>query len=138
MKTYDWFPPQNPKGAHARIMTIQTYIKQQGELLEAEAEACARAREDAQWIDAKVRDTYTQLVRRSMYDLGDTQLGSNHAVGRIRIQPPHSSGVWDHSSPKEDLKCTRDVTLLENGVIKERVGVKHKERKEEMRRHREE
>ena len=119
-------------------MTIQTYVKQQGELLEAEAEARARAREDALRVDAKVRDTYTQLVRRSVYDLGNTQLGSDDSVGGIRIQPPRSSGVWDHSSPKEDLKHRRDVTLLENGMIKERVDVKREEREEEKRRRREE
>ena len=138
MKTHDCFLPQNPKEAHARIMTIQTYVKQQGELLAAEAEARARTREDALRVDAKVRDTYTQLVRRSVYDLGNTQLGSDDSMGGIRIQPPRSSGVWDHSSPKEDLKHRRDVTLLENGMIKERVDVKREEREEEKRRRREE
>ena len=119
-------------------MTIQAYIKQQGELLEAETEARAKAREDAQRMDARVRDTYTQLVRRSVYDLGNVQLGSDDSMGGIRIQPPRSSGVWDHGSPKEDLRHRRDVTLLENGMIKERVDVKREEREEEKRRRREE
>src|SRR5258706_13126238 len=119
-------------------MTIQSYIKQQGQLLGAEVEARARAREDAQRIDAKVRDTYTQLVRRSVYDLG-TQFGSDDGMGGIRIQPPpRSSGVWDHSSPKDDLRHRRDVTLLENGMIKERVDVKREEREEEKRRRKDE
>ena len=112
IKTYDWFLLQNPKEAHARIITIQTHTKQQGELLEAEAEARARAREDAQRVDAQERDAYPQLVRCSVYDLGNTQLGSDDGVGGIRIQPPHSSGVWDHSSLKEDPEHTRDVTYL--------------------------
>lgn len=118
-------------------MTIQSYVKQQGQLLEAEAEARARAREDAQRVDAKVRDTYTQLVRRSVYDLG-TQFGSDDGMGGIRIQPPRSSGVWDHGSPKEDLRHRRDVTLLENGMIKERVDVKREEREDEKRRRKDE
>jgi hypothetical protein len=117
-------------------MTIQTYVKQQGELLEAEAEARTKAREEAQRMDAKVRDTYTQLVRRSVYDLG-TQFGSDDGLGGIRIQPPRSSGVWDHSSAKEDLRHRRDVTLLENGMVKERVDVKREEREEEKRRRKE-
>lgn len=117
-------------------MTIQTYVKQQGELLEAEAEARAKAREEAQRMDAKVRDTYTQLVRRSVYDLG-TQFGSDDGLGGIRIQPPRSSGVWEHSSAKEDLRHRRDVTLLENGMVKERVDVKREEREEEKRRRKE-
>jgi hypothetical protein len=137
-KTHDWFLSQNPKEAHARIMTIQSYVKQQGQLLEAEAEVRAKARQDAQRMDAKVRDTYSQLVRRSVYDLGTTQLGSDDGMGGIRIQPPRSSGVWDHGSPKEDLKHKRDVTLLENGMIKERVDVKREEREEEKRRRKEE
>jgi hypothetical protein len=117
-------------------MTIHSYVKQQGELLEVEAEARAKAREDAQRLDAKVRDTYTQLVRRSVYDLGTAQIGSDDGMGGIRIQPPRSSGVWDHSAPKEDLRHKRDVTLLENGMIKERVDVKREEREEEKRRRR--
>ena len=133
-KTYDWSHPQNPKEAHARIMTIQTYVKQQGELLEAEAAARSKAREESQRMDAKVRDTYTQLVRRSVYDLGTTQLGVEDSMGGIRILPPRSSGVWDNGSPKEDLKHKRDVTLLENGMIKERTDVKREEREEEKRR----
>lgn len=120
-------------------MTIQSYVKQQGELLQAEAEMRAKAREDAQRMDARVRDTYTQLVRRSVYDLGTTQLGSDDGMSGIRIQPPsRSSGVWDHGSPKEDLRHRRDVTLLENGMIKERVDVKREEREEEKRRRKDE
>ena len=120
-------------------MTIQSYVKQQGELLQAEAEMGAKAREDRQRMDARVRDTYTQLVRRSVYDLGTTQLGSDDGASGIRIQPPpRSSGVWDYSTPKEDLKHRRDVTLLENGMIKERVDVKREEREEEKRRRKEE
>ena len=119
-------------------MTIQSYVKQQGELLHAEAEMRAKAREDAQRMEARVRDTYTQLVRRSVYDLGTTQLGSDDSMSGIRIQPPRSSGVWDHSSPKEDLKHRRDVTLLENGMIKERVDVKREEREEEKRKRKDE
>jgi hypothetical protein len=77
-------------------MTIQAYVKQQGGLLEAEAEARTKAREDAQRMDAKVRDTYTQLVRRSVYDLGTTQYGSDDGMGGIRIQPPSKRrvGPW--------------------------------------------
>jgi len=119
-------------------MTIQSYVKQQGELLEAEAEARAKAWEESQRMDAKVRDTYTQLVRRSVYDLGSTQFGSDDSMGGIRIQPPRSSGVWDQGSPKEDLRHRRDVTLLENGMIKERVDVKREEREEEKRRRKDE
>ena len=104
MKTYDWSHLQNPKEVHAWIMTIQTYVKQQGELLEAKAKARARTWEDAQRVDAKVRDTYTQLIHRSVYDLGNAQLSSDDGV-RIRIQP-RMPGEAGQVSPKAEAPWT--------------------------------
>lgn len=115
-------------------MTIDSYVRQQAELLAEEAEARRKAQKEAQQLDARMKDTYTQL-RQSTYDIGSAGLpGEDFSTG-VRIQPPRSSMYGSSSiSPKEDYKHKRDMTLLENGMIMERVDVKREEkerRKEE-------
>lgn len=78
-----------------------------------------------------MRDTYSQL-RRSAYELGASNVTPGaialDETGRIRSGSPHQR-ARSHS---------RDVTLLENGMIVEHVNVKKEEREERERRKREE
>jgi hypothetical protein len=115
-------------------MTIDSYIRQQAELLAAEADARRKAQQEAQQVDARMKDTYA-ILRNSTYDIGSAgMVGDDFGTG-VRIQPPRSSIYGGSSaSPKEDYKHKRDMTLLENGMIMERVDVKREEkerRKEE-------
>lgn len=112
-------------------MTIDSYVKQQGELLRTEAEARAKAQQESQLVDARMRDTYSQL-RQSAYIDEDIASG-------VPIQPPRSSMYGGlPSSGKEDYKHKRDMTLLENGMIMERVDVKREEKEREKERKKEE
>lgn len=115
------------------MMTIDSYVRQQGELLLAEAEARAKAQQESQRLEAQMKDTYSQL-RQSAYDVGTVGLANEDLASGVRIQPPRSS-MYDGlpSTRKEDYKHKRDMTLLENGMIMERVDVKReeKERKRE-------
>ncbi|KAG8759263.1 hypothetical protein FRC14_006339 [Serendipita sp. 396] len=124
----------NPKEADARLMTIRSYVKQQLALLAEEAEARAKTQQDAQRVDARMRDTYSQL-RQSSYEIGTASLAGEDPASGVRIQSPRLS-MYDGSSSgqKEDYKHKRDMTLLENGMILERVNIKReeKERKREQ------
>jgi hypothetical protein len=115
------------------MMTIDSYVRQQGELLMVEAEARAKAHQESQRLEARMKDTYSQL-RQSAYDIGTVGLANEDLASGVRIQPPRSSMYDGLPSPrKEDYKHKRDMTLLENGMIMERVDVKReeKERKRE-------
>lgn len=107
-------------------MTLDAYLKSQRSLLEAEALAHARAMQESRQLDNRMRDAYSQL-RRSAYELG-TSSAAVDDLGGVRIKPS-SAGGRSHS---------RDVTLLENGMIVEHVDVKKEEREERERRKREE
>lgn len=109
-------------------MTIDAYVKQQGALLVEEAEARAKAQQDAQRVDARVRDTYSQL-RQSAYEVGPAGIVSDDSASGVRIQPPRSS-MYEGTSTgqKEDYGHRRDMTLLENGMIMERVDVRREEK----------
>ncbi|KAG8833984.1 hypothetical protein FRC17_009766 [Serendipita sp. 399] len=124
----------NPKEADARVMTIKSYVKQQMALLIEEAEARARTQQDAQRIDARMRDTYSQH-RQSTYETSGGSLAGEDPSSGARIQSPRLS-MYDGASsgPKEDHKHKRDMTLLDNGMILERVNIKReeKERKREQ------
>ncbi|KAJ6588056.1 hypothetical protein B0H19DRAFT_1247774 [Mycena capillaripes] len=112
----------------ARQQTINTYIKSQRALLEAEALARARAMQEAKQLDNRMRDTYLQL-RRSAYDTGTSPSPADDS-GSVRIKPPLSP-----SSPIHPTRShSREVTLLENGMIVERVDVRREEK--EAREHR--
>jgi hypothetical protein len=116
--------PQNPKESHARLMTIDSYIRQQATLLVYEAEARAKAQQEARQVDARIRQSTHDSI------LDDSKSGA-------RITPTRSS-VYSGSPtlPGDDYGHQRDVTMLENGLIVERVDVKReeKERKREEKR----
>ena len=76
-----------------------------------------------------MRDTYSQL-RQSAYELG-TRTHPVDDSGGVRIKP------LSHSTTNR-RSTSRDVTLLETGMIVEHVDVKREEREERERRRKEE
>ncbi|KAJ7901828.1 hypothetical protein B0H14DRAFT_2668619 [Mycena olivaceomarginata] len=113
----------NPREPAARQQTLNTYLKSQRTLLEAEALARARAMQEAKQLDNRMRDTYSQLRRPSPAD----------DSGGVRIKPPVSP-----SSPNHPRSHSREVTLLENGMIVEHVDVRKEEKEARERRRKEE
>ena len=107
-------------------------MKAQRLLLEAETLAHAQAMQESKQLESKMRDTYSQL-RRSAYELGVSSVVPGaitlDEAGRIRsaTMPGLHQRARSHS---------RDVTLLENGMIVEHVDVKKEEREERERRKR--
>ena len=83
-------------------------------------------------LDDKMRDTYSQL-RRSAYELGSSAQPIDD-TGALRIKPPHSPAVPSHLGNSH----SREVTLLENGMIVEHVDVRREEREERERKKKEE
>ena len=82
-----------------------------------------------------MRDTYSQL-RRSAYDMGNsTSLADD--MGGVRIKPPTTP-----SSPSVPLNHarshSREITLLENGMIVEHVDVRKEEKEARERKKKEE
>ena len=75
-------------------------------------------------MDSRMRDAYSQL-RRSAYELGAS---SADEVGGLRIK----------SSNTHSRSQSRDVTLLENGLIVEHVDVRKEERESKTRKRKEE
>ncbi|KAJ6586923.1 hypothetical protein DFH09DRAFT_977224 [Mycena vulgaris] len=122
----------NPREPAARQQTLSTYIKSQRTLLEAEALARARAMQEAKQLDNRMRDTYSQL-RRSAYDTGNSAAPADDSGG-VRIKSPRSP-----TSPNQPGRShSREVTLLENGMIVEHVDVRKEEKEARERRRREE
>ncbi|KAJ7783179.1 hypothetical protein B0H16DRAFT_1495735 [Mycena metata] len=122
----------NPREPAARQQTLNTYLKSQRTLLEAEALARARAMQEAKQLDNRMRDTYSQL-RRSAYDTGNTAAPADDNGG-VRIRPPLSP-----ASPNQPIRShSREVTLLENGMIVEHVDVRKEEKEARERRRKEE
>jgi hypothetical protein len=97
-------------------------VKSQRALLEAEALAHARAMRESRQLDDKMRDAYSQL-RRSAYELGSSAQPTDDGGGGVRIKAPRSV-----STPTALLSHSREVTLLENGMIVEHVDVKKEEK----------
>ncbi|KAJ7218068.1 hypothetical protein GGX14DRAFT_439572 [Mycena pura] len=122
----------NPREPAARQQTLNTYIKAQRTLLEAEALARARAMQEAKQLDNRMRDTYSQL-RRSAYDAGNGAVPVVDDSGGVRIKPPQSP-----SSPSHPRSHSREVTLLENGMIVEHVDVRKEEKVARERRRKDE
>lgn len=126
---------QNPREPQARQQTLHLYLKTQRALLEAETLAHARAIQESRQLDSRMRDAYSQL-RRSAYDVGSTSVATDE-FGGVRIMSPRSPsgttgpGMHGHSH-------SREVTLLENGMIVEHVNVRKEEREERERRRKEE
>lgn len=87
---------------------------------------------ESRLIDERMRDAYAQL-RRSAYELGSTAQPSDD-TGGVRIKAPRST-----SSPIIATQAhSREVTLLENGMIVEHVDVRKEEREERERRKKDE
>ena len=101
-------------------------------LLEAETLAHARAMQESRELENKMRESYPH-IRRSAYEVGISHPnpGAIDEAGRIRSAtlPGSHQRARSHS---------RDVTLLENGLIVEHVNVKREEKEERERRRREE
>ena len=98
-----------------------------------EAHARVQAMQEAKQLDNKVRDAYTQL-RSSAYDLGSHAAIADD-TGGVRIKPPKSTSPAGHS---HNLSQSREITLLENGMIVEHVDVRREEREAKERRRKEE
>lgn len=123
----------NPREPAARQQTIDKYIRSQGALIEADAVANARALKEARQMDSRMKDTYSQL-RRSAYDMGTCASPADDSGG-VRIKPPHSP--TDPTGPVSAKHHSREITLLENGMIVEHVDVRKEEREAKERRRRE-
>ena len=127
--------PQNPREPQARQQTLHLYLKTQRTLLEAETLAHARAMQESRQLDNRMRDAYTQL-RRSQYDITSSG-GLLDDTGGVRIittrSPSGTAGPGLHGHSH-----SREVTLLENGLIMEQVDVRKEEREERERRRKEE
>ncbi|KAJ3845462.1 hypothetical protein F5878DRAFT_599249 [Lentinula raphanica] len=126
----------NPREPTSRQQTLNSYIKTQRTLLEAEALARARALHEAKELDNRMRDTYSQL-RRSAYDTGNSASPADD-MGGVRIKPPTSPAVASFPPRAHDRSHSRDVTLLENGMIVEHVDVRKEEREAKDRRRKDE
>ncbi|KAJ4487387.1 hypothetical protein C8J55DRAFT_534946 [Lentinula edodes] len=125
----------NPREPTSRQQTLNSYIKSQRTLLEAEALARARAFHEAKELDNRMRDTYSQL-RRSAYDMGNSASPADD-TGGVRIKPP-TSPVSASFPRAHDRSHSRDVTLLENGMIVEHVDVRKEEKEARDRRRKDE
>ncbi|RDX55187.1 hypothetical protein OH76DRAFT_1372879 [Lentinus brumalis] len=119
----------NPKEPSSRQQTLDQYVKSQRSLLEADALARARALRESRLLDEKMRDTFTQL-RRSAYELGNSSQPTDD-IGALRIKSPRVAPVPSQSH-------SREVTLLENGMIVEHVDLRREEKEERERRRKEE
>ncbi|RXW21294.1 hypothetical protein EST38_g4552 [Candolleomyces aberdarensis] len=124
----------NPREPASRMQTLNTYVRSQRAMLEAEAVAHAKAMKEAAQLDNRMRDTYSQL-RRSAYDLGTSSSPADDAGG-VRIKPPQTPTTPVHHS--HTRSHSREVTLLENGMIVEHVDVRREEREARERRRKEE
>lgn len=125
---------QNPREPASKQQTLSTYLKSQRALLEAEALAHARAMQEAKQLDNRMRDAYSQL-RRSAYDMGSSAAPADDSGG-VRIKPPLSPSTPVRNS-MHDRSHSRDVTLLENGMIVEHVDVRKEEREARERKRKE-
>lgn len=81
-----------------------------------------------------MRDTYSQL-RRSAYDMGNSSSPADD-LGGVRIRPPLSPSSPAHNAHARSH--SREVTLLENGMIVEHVDVRKEEREARERKKKEE
>ena len=91
--------------------------------------------QEAKQLDNRMRDAYSQL-RRSAYDMGNSASASDD-LGGVRIRPPNSphSPTWNSNHVRSN---SREVTLLENGMIVEHVDVRKEEKEARERKKKEE
>ncbi|GBE81184.1 hypothetical protein SCP_0309110 [Sparassis crispa] len=123
----------NPKEPSSRQQTLDQYVRSQRTLLEAEVLAHARAMRESRQLDDKVRDACSQL-RRSAYDLN---VNPKHAED-ASVKASRSSSMPGGAVIAHTHGHSRDVTLLENGMIVEHVDVRKEEKEERERRRKEE
>ncbi|KAJ7140968.1 hypothetical protein C8R44DRAFT_604386 [Mycena epipterygia] len=121
-----WSSITRERTTSTRQQALNTYIKSQHTLLEAEALARARAMQEAKQLDTRMRDTYSKL-RRSAYDTGNSPTPADDSGGVCIKSPNH---------PARSHSC--EVTLLENGMIVEHVDVRKEEKEARERRRKEE
>ncbi|KAH0827738.1 Mnd1 family-domain-containing protein [Lanmaoa asiatica] len=120
-----------PKEPTSRQQTVDAYVKAQRSLLEAEALAHARAMQESILLENSVRDTYTQL-RRSVYDLSVVDDNA------FKLKPPRATSTPNGIGAHHIRSTSRDITLLDNGLIVEHVDVRREEKEEKERRRRQE
>lgn len=90
--------------------------------------------QEARQLDNRMRDAYSQL-RRSAYDTGSSANPIDD-TGGVRIKPPRTPASPHLSAHARSH--SREITLLENGMIVEHVDVRKEEREERERRRKEE
>jgi len=108
-------------------MTIDSYVRQQATLLVIEAEQRAKAQQEAQRVDARLSDAY----RQSVYGEDDT---TSPGGSGTRVAPRSSVYSVSPTTPKDEYAhAQRDMTLLENGMVVERINVKREEKEQRKR-----
>lgn len=111
----------NPKEPASKGEALDRYVTAQQTLVEAEALAHARAALESRQLEDRMRDAYSQL-RRSAYELGAATSQDDRG---IRIKTLRSS--VSHL-PGQTNSQSREVTVLENGMVVEHVDVRKEER----------
>lgn len=91
---------------------------------------------ESRMLEDKMRDAYSQL-RRSAYELGNSSHPAED-LGGLRIKAPRSASMPSGVAVAVAQNHSREVTLLENGMIVEHVDVRKEEREERERRRKEE
>lgn len=81
-------------------------------------------------LENSVRDTYSQL--RSTYDLS---VADDNA---FKLKPPRAATISNGVGAHHIRSSSRDITLLDNGLIVEHVDVRREEKEERERRRRQE
>ncbi len=109
----DSLSPQNPKEPASKGEALEKYVRMQRTLVEAEALAHARA-------------------SRSAYELGAATSPDDRG---LRIKTGRSSMLH---LPTQTNGQSREVTVLENGMVVEHVDVRKEDRDERQQRRREE
>jgi hypothetical protein len=108
------------------------------DLLEAEALAHTNTMHwhEAKQLDSRMWDAYSQL-RGSANNTGSSSSPADD-LGGIRIKPPLSPPTSPTNHHAHTRSRSREITLLENGMIVEHVDVRKEEREARERRRREE
>lgn len=112
----------NPKEPHARWQTLEAYLKSQSALLVAEAAARAQTQRESRLMENRVRESYSQ-IKRSGHETVSTSPRTSGIAVRVAATPNAP-----YTPPVE-----KDATLLENGLIVEKVDLKKEEREERAR-----
>ena len=127
----DIISPQNPKEPASKGEALEKYVKMQLTMVEAEAFAHARVVLEARQLEDRMRDAYSHL-RRTAYELGVATSPDDRGIRikTLRSSTPHL--------PTQTNGHSREVTVLENGMIVEHLDVRKEERDERQHRRREE